>query len=185
MSPVVTVADASTFAREPSFALSMSFAVGGDTMGCGRRCAARFAVAPSAARVSRVAPRPSAPRPTTRPARLAACPSPLAARPPRSSPARTRALFLFAAGAAETATAAADPAAIAAAQEAAAAQGAVVRDLKEKKKAGEASKDEVDAAVAKLLELKKVAADLENPPAPESAPTTPRRPQDPRGWRHP
>ena len=33
MSPVVTVADASTFAREPSFALSMSFAVGGDTMG--------------------------------------------------------------------------------------------------------------------------------------------------------
>ena len=172
MSPVVTVADASTFAREPSFALSMSFAVGGDTMGlrqavCGalRRGAvggARLARRPAPVRASSKSTASGASRGVSfAPRRAPAALFPRAHSRPSSS---------FAAGAAETATAAADPAAIAAAQEAAAAQGAVVRDLKEKKKAGEASKDEVDAAVAKLLELKKVAADLENPPAPESAP---------------
>ena len=99
----------------------------------------------------------------------------------RSSPRALAPSSSFAAGAARTA-AAADPAAIAAAQ-AAAAQGAVVRDLKEKK-AGEASKDEVDAAVAKLLELKKVAADLESP-APESAPDDAKAPPRPSRWASP
>ena len=57
----------------------------------------------------------------------------------------------------------ADPAAVAAANDAAAEQGLVVRAIKEAKKNGEATKEQVDAEVAKLLELKKLAADLENP----------------------
>ena len=39
----------------------------------------------------------------------------------------------------------------------------MVRAIKEAKKNGEATKEQVDAEVAKLLELKKLAADLENP----------------------
>jgi prolyl-tRNA synthetase len=57
----------------------------------------------------------------------------------------------------------ADPAAVAAANDAAAEQGLVVRAIKEAKKNGEATKEQVDAEVAKLLELKKLAAELENP----------------------
>jgi prolyl-tRNA synthetase len=63
----------------------------------------------------------------------------------------------------------ADPAAVAAANDAAAEQGLVVRAIKEAKKNGEATKEQVDAEVAKLLELKKLAAELENPGA-ESTP---------------
>ena len=56
-----------------------------------------------------------------------------------------------------------DPAAVAAANAAAAEQGLVVRAVKEAKKNGEATKEQVDAEVAKLKELKKIASDLENP----------------------
>ena len=54
---------------------------------------------------------------------------------------------------------------IAEAKAAAAEQGAVVKALKEAKKAGDATKEEVDAAVAELLARKAKAEALENPPA--------------------
>ena len=53
---------------------------------------------------------------------------------------------------------------IAEAKAAAAEQGAVVKALKEAKKAGDATKEEVDAAVAELLARKAKAEALENPP---------------------
>tara|TARA_B110000977_G_scaffold200919_1_gene293177 strand:+ start:15272 stop:17206 length:1935 start_codon:yes stop_codon:yes gene_type:complete len=75
----------------------------------------------------------------------------------------TRPLSSFAAGAADVESA--DPVALTAATDAAAEQGLVVRAIKEKKKNGEASKADVDAAVAKLLELKAAVTALENPGA--------------------
>ena len=94
-------------------------------------------------------------------------------------------LSTFAASA--DATEAADPAAVAAANDAAAEQGLVVRAIKEAKKNGEASKEQVDAEVAKLLELKKLAADLENPtqeatPDAKKRAQRERRPPRPRTW---
>ena len=56
-----------------------------------------------------------------------------------------------------------------AAKAAAAAQGAVVKDLKEKKKNGDATKEDVDAAVATLLELKAAVEAIERPPAGDAA----------------
>ena len=63
----------------------------------------------------------------------------------------------------------ADPAVLAAATDAATAQGLVVRDIKEKKKNGEATKDDVDAAVALLVALKAAVAALENGGAAQGA----------------
>lgn len=60
---------------------------------------------------------------------------------------------------------AASPEDIAAAKAAAAEQGATVKALKEAKKAGDATKEDVDAAVATLLSLKAAAEELENPAA--------------------
>jgi hypothetical protein len=81
-----------------------------------------------------------------------------------------------AAGAASAPTAAAAASSgggVAAAQAAAAEQGLVVRSVKEAKKAGDAKKADVDAAVAKLLELKAAAEALENPPAAAAADAKP------------
>ena len=74
----------------------------------------------------------------------------------------------FALSASETTTAgtASD---VDAAKAAAAAQGELVRTLKESKKNGEATKDDVDAAVKKLLELKSIVEQLENPEAAAAA----------------
>ena len=75
----------------------------------------------------------------------------------------------FALSASETATAgtAAD---VDAAKAAAAAQGELVRTLKESKKNGDdVTKDDVDAAVKKLLELKAIVEQLENPEAAAAA----------------
>ena len=58
------------------------------------------------------------------------------------------------------AAAAATPEAIAAAEAAAKEQGEVVKAVKEAKKAGDASKEDVDDAVAKLLSLKSEAEAL-------------------------
>jgi len=79
----------------------------------------------------------------------------------------TRPTSSFAAGAADVETA--DPAVLAAATDAATAQGLVVRDIKEKKKNGEATKDDVDAAVALLVALKAAVAALENGGAAQGA----------------
>jgi asparaginyl-tRNA synthetase len=59
--------------------------------------------------------------------------------------------------------------AVAAAKTAASDQGAAVKALKEAKKAGDATKEDVDAAVAVLLSLKAAAEELENPPAPSAS----------------
>ena len=86
----------------------------------------------------------------------------VAARPPRVA-VRARGGAPLSTFAASADVEVADPAAVAAANDAAAEQGLVVRAIKEAKKNGEATKEQVDAEVAKLLELKKLAADLENP----------------------
>ena len=76
-------------------------------------------------------------------------------------------------GASSAAAAPAKPAAseadIAAAKTAASEQGAAVKALKDAKKEGKATKEEVDEAVAKLLALKATAEALENPPAAAAA----------------
>ena len=76
-------------------------------------------------------------------------------------------------GASSAAAAPASPAAseadIAAAKTAASEQGAAVKALKDAKKEGKATKEEVDEAVAKLLALKATAEALENPPAAAAA----------------
>jgi hypothetical protein len=58
---------------------------------------------------------------------------------------------------------------VAAAAAAAAEQGAVVKALKEKKKTGEATKEQVDEAVKTLLELKATAEAMASPAAPAGA----------------
>ena len=63
----------------------------------------------------------------------------------------------------------ASDAAIEAAKESVAEQGAIVKALKEKKKNGEATKEEVDKAVGELLDCKSIVAALEQPPVPASA----------------
>jgi asparaginyl-tRNA synthetase len=63
----------------------------------------------------------------------------------------------------------ASEAAVAAAVAAAAEQGAVVKALKEKKKTGEATKEQVDEAVKTLLELKATAEAMASPAAPAGA----------------
>jgi prolyl-tRNA synthetase len=156
---------------------SMSFAVArGDAM-CVRqavkvtasgvgRVARRAAFVRASSRSASSSPQPASPRaafsaaPLASFGRVGALPSPGG----RLRSCARGSSFAFSAAATS-----ASPAEIAAAQEAAAAQGLVVRAIKEKKNAGEASKDEVDAEVAKLLALKKVAADLENPPPAEAA----------------
>ena len=76
-------------------------------------------------------------------------------------------------GASSAAAAPAKPAAaeadIATAKTAASEQGASVKALKDAKKEGKATKEEVDEAVAKLLALKATAEALENPPAAAAA----------------
>ena len=56
-----------------------------------------------------------------------------------------------------------------AAKAAAAAQGETVRSLQDALKKGDATKDDVDAAVKKLLELKAIVEQLENPAAAAAA----------------
>ena len=76
----------------------------------------------------------------------------------------------FAISAAETATASSTADIdVDAAKAAAAAQGEAVRSLKEAAKRGDATKDDVDAAVKKLLELKAIVEQLENPAAAAAA----------------
>ena len=76
----------------------------------------------------------------------------------------------FALSAAETATASSTADIdVDAAKAAAAAQGEAVRSLKEAAKKGDATKDDVDAAVKKLLELKAIVEQLENPAAAAAA----------------
>ena len=73
------------------------------------------------------------------------------------------------------AAAAAPPASeadVVAAAAAAAEQGAVVKALKEKKKTGEATKEQVDEAVKTLLELKATAEAMASPAAPAGAPAS-------------
>ena len=140
---------------------SMSFAVArGDAM-CVRqavkvtasgvgRVARRAAFVRASSRSASSSPQPASPRaafsaaPLASFGRVGALPSPGG----RLRSCARGSSFAFSAAATS-----ASPAEIAAAQEAAAAQGLVVRAIKEKKNAGEASKDEVDAEVAKLLSL--------------------------------
>ena len=76
----------------------------------------------------------------------------------------------FALSAAETATASSTAEIdVNAAKAAAAAQGETVRSLKDALKKGDATKDDVDAAVKKLLELKAIVEQLENPAAAAAA----------------
>mmetsp|Transcript_3086 Transcript_3086/g.13891 ORF Transcript_3086/g.13891 Transcript_3086/m.13891 type:complete len:637 (-) Transcript_3086:39-1949(-) len=88
-------------------------------------------------------------------------------------------------GASSAAAAPAKPAAseadIAAAKTAASEQGAAVKALKDAKKEGKATKDEVDEAVAQLLALKATAEALENPPAAAAAAAGGELPRDASG----
>ena len=88
-------------------------------------------------------------------------------------------------GASSAAAAPAKPAAseadIAAAKTAASEQGAAVKALKDAKKEGKATKEEVDEAVAKLLALKATAEALENPPAASAAAAGGELPRDASG----
>ena len=88
-------------------------------------------------------------------------------------------------GASSAAAAPAKPAAseadIAAAKSAASEQGAAVKALKDAKKEGKATKEEVDEAVAKLLALKATAEALENPPAAAAAAAGGELPRDASG----
>ena len=88
-------------------------------------------------------------------------------------------------GASSAAAAPAKPAAsetdIAAAKTAASEQGAAVKALKDAKKEGKATKEEVDEAVAQLLALKATAEALENPPAAAAAAAGGELPRDASG----
>ena len=88
-------------------------------------------------------------------------------------------------GASSAAAAPAKPAAseadIAAAKTAASEQGAAVKALKDAKKEGKATKEEVDEAVAKLLALKAKAEALEHPPAAAAAAAGGELPRDASG----